>query len=282
MGDATYTSRQVREILGLSEAGLKRLVGVGFVSPGRGTRREYRFTFQDLILLRTAKGLADAQLPPRRIAASLKRIRAELPSQLPLSGLRISAGHDAVVVSEAAGGQSAQWQAHDGQYLLAFEVVSPGGQVRFVEAAAGTPDTVASPGDDAAQLFAQAYALEADDPEAALAAYAEALKCNACLPGAHANRGRLLHELGRLDEAEAAYESGMRRCPGDALLLFNFAVLREDQQRPDEAIRLYQAALGEDASMADAHYNLGLLHQAAGRQREALRHFNAYRKLESA
>ena len=60
-------------------------------------------------------------------------------------------------------------------------------------AAQGEEETEAS--GEAGQLFAQGYALEAADPEAALAAYAEAVKRNACLPGAHANRGRLLHEL---------------------------------------------------------------------------------------
>ena len=272
MADATYTSRQVREMLGLGAAAIKRMVTAGFVSPERGTRREYRFSFQDLILLRTAKGLADARLSPRRITQSLRRIRGELPAELPLSGLRITAGHNAVVVSEVVDENRRQWQAHDGQYLLSFEVVSPQGQVRFVEAPAPAVN-------EAEQWFAQACSLEAEDPAAAMEFYARALASAVCLPGAYANWGRLLHELGRLAEADAVYAKGIEACPADPLLLFNFAVLREDQQRPEEARQLYEAALKQDGALADAHYNLGLLHQTAGRARDALRHFSAYRKL---
>jgi tetratricopeptide (TPR) repeat protein len=63
------------------------------------------------------------------------------------------------------------------------------------------------------------------------------------------------------------------------MLLFNFGVLRQDQGRSGDAIALYEKALEKDPAMGDAHYNLGLLYQSRHRMRDALRHFNAYRKL---
>ena len=113
-----YSSQRVREIVGLSDSALKGLIAAGFVIPERGARREYRFSFQDLVVLRMAKSLAEAKLPPRRISASLKKLRKQLPDKVPLTGLRVRAVGNDVVVSEG----SAQWRVDDGQYLLAFEV----------------------------------------------------------------------------------------------------------------------------------------------------------------
>ena len=58
-----------------------------FVAPARGPRGAWLFSFQDLIVLRTAQALADAKVPPRRITRSLRELRRHLPDAMPLSGL---------------------------------------------------------------------------------------------------------------------------------------------------------------------------------------------------
>ena len=62
----------------------------------------YLFSFQDLIVLRTAQALATAKVPARRIASSLRELRRHLPDAMPLSGLSIGAVGDRVVVKEGA------------------------------------------------------------------------------------------------------------------------------------------------------------------------------------
>src|SRR5688572_4573011 len=115
---ASYTLAQVERVLGLPASTVRRFIRDGFVSPARGARREYRFGFRDLVVLRMAKALADARLSSRRIGQSLRHLRRQLPDALPLTGLRITAvGSDVVVVE-----RDSQWRADDGQYLLAFEV----------------------------------------------------------------------------------------------------------------------------------------------------------------
>jgi tetratricopeptide (TPR) repeat protein len=270
-----YSSRQVCEILGISPAMVKRFVAAGLVSPARGPGRRYRFNFRDIILLRTAKGLAEAQLPPRRISRSLRGIRDRLPAELPLSGLRITALRDTVVVAE--GGD--HWRAQDGQYLLSFAVAagSARGQLHFIEAAAVPPVGVVADR-EGQRWFEKGCRLERGDPEGALEAYAQSARAEPGLAGAWVNWGRLLHDLGRLAEAAQVYEDGMAACPADALLRFNLAVLLEDQDQPAEAERMYREALARDATLADAHYNLGLLCRASERPQEALRHLAAHRK----
>ena len=62
-----YTIRGIQEMLGLSRGVISGLIAAGFVTPTRGARNEYRFTFQDVVLLRTAHRLQAAQIPPRKI-----------------------------------------------------------------------------------------------------------------------------------------------------------------------------------------------------------------------
>jgi hypothetical protein len=51
--------RDVERVLQLSPAVTRSLIRAGFVNPERGPRREFRFSFQDLIVLRTARALLD-------------------------------------------------------------------------------------------------------------------------------------------------------------------------------------------------------------------------------
>src|SRR5258708_20060587 len=111
-----YGVREVERLLHLPRSTIKSLVNAGFVSPARGPRKSYLFSFRDLIVLRTAQALAAANVPPGRITKSLKQLRRHLPDAMPLSGLSIGAVGDRVVVSEGA----SRWQAQSGQYLLAF------------------------------------------------------------------------------------------------------------------------------------------------------------------
>jgi tetratricopeptide (TPR) repeat protein len=265
-----YTTKQIRDILGLTPTIVARLIDAGFVSPGRGPRREYRFSFQDLVVLRAAKGLADARLPARRISKSLKKLREQLPPDLPSNGLKIAAVGDAVAVLQGRD----PWRADDGQYLLAFEVsAAPQGQLRILERKA--PAAVS-----ADQWFEEGCCLEDADAAKAALHYQKAIEAKMCHSGIYTNLGRLLHQMGKLDRAEAVYRAGAEACPDDALLHFNLGVLLDELGRIDEAIASYARALERDTRLADAHYNMAVLYEAAGKPRDALRHFSACRKLE--
>ena len=119
-------------MLGISRSAISSLMAAGFVSPSRGRRREYRFTFQDVVMLRTAHSLREAKIPGRKILRSLRRLRDTLPSELPLSGLRITAAGNELAVRAG----DAQWQVDSGQLLLDFEVRPVGRECQGVEQAA--------------------------------------------------------------------------------------------------------------------------------------------------
>ncbi|MBK9135405.1 MAG: tetratricopeptide repeat protein [Betaproteobacteria bacterium] len=290
----TYTLRDATALLGLSRSVILRLVASGYVSPARGPRREYRFSFPDMVLLRTAQGLQAAQIPPRHIVRSLRRLRERLPAQMPLAGLRIAAIGREVVVRDGG----TPWQADSGQLLFDFEVAPATGTVQVLRPRAPQPSPSspppqsqspppqpqpadrAAPGPmSAARWFARAVALESDDPAAADAAYRQAIAAAPDAPEAYLNLGVLLGDAGRHAEAEAVYRAGLARRADQPLLHFNLGVALEDQRRFDAAIPAYEAALALDPALADAHFNLARLYDQLGHARQAIRHFSAYRRL---
>jgi len=265
-----YGVRDVEKLLRLPRSTIRSLIEAGFVSPARGPRNSWRFSFQDLIVLRTAEALAAANVPRRRITRSVRELRRHLPDSMPLSGLAISAVGDRVVVREGA----SRWQAESGQYLLAFEGDPASDSLEVIEPAAKPKLSLA-----ARDWFEQALALEDEDAEAALRAYHQALEADPELLDAHLNRGRLLHQAGRFGEAEEAYTDAITACGAEPLLLFNLGVLLEDMGRTPEAIQSYCAALDSDPSLADGHYNLALLYETLKQPKEAIRHMAQYRRL---
>jgi tetratricopeptide (TPR) repeat protein len=261
--------RDVQRMLRMPRSAILGLVRAGFVSPARGARREYRFSFQDLIVLRTARALRAARVPARRITRSLRDLRRRLPETVPLSGLKISAVGDRVVVADGR----ANWQADSGQYVLELEVSVADGELRVIDRDEPTQEA------GAADWFHRGLAAEGHDPARAREAYERALALDPALVEARLNLGRLLHEASRHDAAERVYRAGLQVAGNHPTLLFNLGVLLHDAGRPGEAVEAYEAALREDPRFADCHYNLALLLEAHGNSRGAIRHMAAYRRL---
>jgi tetratricopeptide (TPR) repeat protein len=265
---SSYTFRDVERLLGLSKTVVQGFVDAGFVAPARGERNEMRFSFQDLILLKTAQSLATVKVPPRRIRQALTRLRSELPESVPLSGVRISAVGTRVVIQQGA----SQWQADSGQYLLDLEA-APSSDVEAL------PQRVA-PGDDSAEhWFVRAGELEAVDPEGAEAAYRNAIGRQRDFLAAYVNLGCMLQAGGKPTPAEQTYRDAIALLPGEALLHFNLGTVLEDLRRNGDAARAYEAAIALDPSFADAHYNLARLYETQGHAQEAIRHLASYRRL---
>jgi len=279
----SYSVRDVERVLRLSRGTVRGLIDVGFVKPTRGARREYRFSFQDLIVLRAARALIQAKVSRRRIRRSLEDLRRHLPEQMPLSGLSISAVGDRVVVRDGKN----QFQVDTGQYVLGLDVSVEDGMLRVVEhkpeSATVAFNAKAAAEQQAQVWFEKALELESSDPRAALKAYEQAVDMDPEDMSAWINWGRLLHELGKKVEAERVYRRALEQ-PGtpDPLLLFNLGVLMEDLGRTGPALEAYQAAIGEDPMLADCHYNLARIYESLGKPQHAIRHLGQYRRLVSS
>jgi len=266
-----FTTREVAKILDLPEERVRSCVRAGFLSPIRGPGRQFQFTFQDLLLLKTTKGLLECRVPLKRIRRMLGSLRRQLPDDQQLSSLTIYADGRRVVAWDG----SARWQPDSGQFLFNFEAQAVADQMALPL----PPAEPATPALSAEQWFNLASELEASSKQEAQRAYHQALERDPALADAHVNLGRLYHEAREPARAEAHYRAATAQAPDDPIAHFNLGVLLDDLGRSDEAIEAYRQAIARDPGFADAHYNLGLLFETLGKRSEAITHLRTARKL---
>jgi tetratricopeptide (TPR) repeat protein len=214
-------------------------------------------------------------MTPRRVHQALLQLRDQLPAGRQLTALRLTAEGDDIVVRDGA----AAWNPVSGQVVLDLDVASLAHAVgplarRAAEAARESADDM-----DADDWYRLGCDLEPCDAAQALDAYGRALELAPDHADAHLNLGRLLHEAGRVTEAEAHYRRALEARPSDATAAFNLGVALEDSRRPHAAAAAYEQALAADSGYADAHFNLARLWERLGEPHKALRHLQAYRRL---
>jgi tetratricopeptide (TPR) repeat protein len=271
----SYTTRDVARLLRLSEAQVRSQARAGFLTPDRGPRNSYRFSFQGLVLLRTARELAGAKVPPIRIKGALCKLARDLPKGRSLSGLRITADAHRVLVLE--GGNA--WNPESEQLQIGFAITKLAVRTASVARRIARSADRASEPLDAAEWFDLGADLEEAAPDQARGAYARALALDPTHPDAHVNLGRMLQLEGRTTEAIEHYRCSLRAGSPDATAAFNLGTALETLGRWSEAIEAYQQAVDLEREFADAHFNLARLYEQAGRQEAAVRHLREYQKL---
>lgn len=272
---AGYSAGEVAKILDLSVARIRAYVRAGFIAPERGTRGEYRLSFQDLVLLRTAKGLIAARIPARRVRAALLHLKAQLPTGRPLSGVQVSAEGDQIVVRDG----DALWQPESGQALFNFEVSELARKVAPLARRAHARAQSAQHALRAEDWFVLGIELEISSPSEARDAYRRALELDPENVEARLNLGRLLHEAGEASAAEAHYRMALDLRPDDATAAFNLGVALEDQERLDDAVKAYLVAIASEPDYSDAYYNLAHLYERLEEPALALRYLKSYKRL---
>lgn len=292
-----YSTRDAARILQSTEARVRTWARLGGLMQEPRPDGATEFTFQQLLLLRTTRGLLEAGIPARRVKRVWSSLRRQLKSDLPLTSVRILADGDRAIAWD----ETASWQPDSGQFLLDFEaeeiaeragagantptstlklVRARGDSVQGMDPAIPAAVVEEAPALSAEQWFDLACEIEDTSPVEARQAYLQAIVADPDFADAHLNLGRLEHEAGELGRAEACYQRAVQCNPDDPTAHFNLAVLLEDRGRPEEALQAYhQAILRDPDGAGDAHYNLGLLLEARGRREDAMRHLMAARRL---
>jgi tetratricopeptide (TPR) repeat protein len=298
----------VAKILEVSELQVRTWLRAGPVSPQRDPSGHLELTFQDLLLLRTTKGLLESGVSARHVRRIWSSLRRQLSDDLPLTSLTIYADGHRVVAWDG----NARWQPDSGQFLLNFDsgeiaaraAAHPPAELplRLVEnprpagkaalapriqpsltVAATSTSVLDRPADgeplSAEHWFHLALELETSSPAEARQAYHQAIALEPAWVDAHVNLGRLYHEARELGKAEAHYREAVRHAPEDPTAHFNLGVLLEDRGRREESILAYRQAIVRDPELADAHYNLGLLLESLGRRSQAMSHLMTARNL---
>jgi tetratricopeptide (TPR) repeat protein len=269
-----YSTREVADLLGIPAQRVRWLVRSGVVAPRLVSSGRFEFSFQDLVLLRTAKGLADAKLKPRRILSALRALAEQLPADRPLSAVRVQIDGDRVIVRD----NSTSWEPESKQTLLDFNVRELGEKVAPL--ARESVQRALQSADNTDELFEAA--LESEEIGAsgeAELAYRRVLETDFDHVAARINLGRLRHQARELEDAERLYREALALDPTHATARFNLGVVLEDRGATKEAIAEYVEAARLDPRVADVHFNLARLYQQTGDEQAALRHFSRFRAL---
>jgi tetratricopeptide (TPR) repeat protein len=270
-----YTTRDIEKLLGLPPRRVRDYARSGVVAPARGAGNRYLFGFRDLVLLRTARALLDADVPHRRVVRALRRLRAQLPADRSITEVRIVAEGDDVVVHDGA--QS--WDASSGQLRLAFDVADLAAKVEPLARRAVA--LVASPAEDTVDHWLDVgIGLELHAPDQARRAYQKVIELDPRHVEALANLGRIFYEQGATEAAIVQYRRALEAAGGNhPIAAFNLGLALEDVGRNRAATDAYQLAVLADPDFADAHYNLARVHERLGDRMSALRCLKSYRSL---
>ena len=278
-----YSAEDVAKLIGVSVRQVQSYVDAGFLAPACGDDGKPQFSFQDVVLLRTAKGLTAASIAPARVKRALAKLRKQLPDGRPLTGVAIAAEGNRIVVRDGG----ARWNPESGQVLFDFRVADLAEDARELgrdvaelkpKSRGPEPAEVASAvGEDWYQIGCARE--DEGDSDGAIAAYRQAIEADDKHVEAHINLGRLLHERGDRAAARQSYETALRHRPDDPLAAFNLGVALEDAGEWQDAAAAYERALAADPKAADAHYNLAGVYERLGDRAAALRHLKTYKKL---
>jgi tetratricopeptide (TPR) repeat protein len=277
-----YTSRDVAQIIGISESRVRYWAQTGVVGPSERVSGRTVYTFQDLVGVRTAKELLDRGVTLQRARKNLEALRAQWPSiDRPLARLRVRSDGEKLLVSDG----TAAFEPLSGQLVMDFAIEELEGQV--AELTAPTPPPPKAEATIAGTLadspwgwFIEGGAAEArGDEEAALAAYRKALAGDPALAAAHTNLGNLLYRRGERGEAREHYDQALALDPEQPEARYNLGNLLDDVGEPALARMEWYRVVASCPEFADAHYNLGVACARDGEHDAARTHLTRYLQL---
>jgi Tfp pilus assembly protein PilF/DNA-binding transcriptional MerR regulator len=255
----TYSTRNAARILQSTEARVRQWARLGGVEPQIGPGGRLEFTFQQLLLLRTTRGLLEAGIPARRVRRIWSSLRRQLTDDMPLTSIRILANGDRAVAWDG----KTSWQPDSGQFLFDFEAGEIAQNAETGEGDEGIGFDVAEP--EAEDSMEE---LELEESMAAKIEFAAS--------GSRDARPRVIGEE-RLRAVQAGRTHGGARAASfnsDCSDMSETDTLTAEQwfhlgcelelESPVEALQAYLQAIAADPNLGDAHLNLGRLYHEAG------------------
>ncbi len=233
------------------------------------------YSFADLNQVQKIRDLCAYKVRPAVIRQSLEAMQKQVAGmENPLleagaftAGRRVGFRHQGKLVEPIAG-----------QFMFDF---SPGN--RLMTRTFAQPDP-AEVGPDVTELFAQGIVLEEDvnNQAQAIAVYSKVVELDPDHAAAHINLGTLHYNRQDYRAAEHHYRRAIEVDPRYALAYFDLGNVLDETGRVAEAVKTYITALQLAPTYADAHYNLALAYEKIKQPRNALKHWRAYVKLDTA
>jgi tetratricopeptide (TPR) repeat protein len=266
----TYHRQDVLRILQISSRQLQ-----GWERAGLIAQRE-TYTFQDLGELRTLRILREDDVPAASIRQSIVAMQAVAGLTNPLqqasvvrTGTRLAFRTNGAMVDPI-------------RRQLLFDFERSGGQPAAADVAQMLRSSSEVSRDVQGLFVAAVQAEEAGEKQRAIALYEEMLSLDASYAPGYINLGTLYFHLRQFTKAEELYRRATETDPGYVLAFFDLGNVLDELERPDESIAAYQRSVELSPRYADAHYNLALAFERKGELRAALRHWQAYVRLDKS
>lgn len=271
----SYSRQDVLRILQISAHQLLGWERAGLIPPSQQS-----YTFQDLGQLRTLRILREDDVSAASIRDSILAMKAVAGMANPLleaclvrTGTRLAFRHHGAMVDPIRR-----------QLLFDFERFEKPDQLdrqsaRTSKPANGNPRV--EPTGIQERFLAAVQAEEAGEKARAIALYEEILDLDPDYAPASINLGTLHFHLRQYPRAEEFYRRATIADPGYVLAYFDLGNVLDELERLDESIAAYCRAVALAPRYADAHYNLALAYERKGQHRPALRHWQAYVRLDN-
>lgn len=145
------------------------------------------------------------------------------------------------------------------------------------------PKDTGTPLHETRTAFDAATKLEAADPKAAMGIYDRLIKQgddSETTVASWVNRGVLLYNERKFEEAAASYRRALKLDPHHSLANYNLANALEESGQKQEAVGHYEQAIKDAPSWADPYYNLARLQHQLRNNAKALEMYRAFLKRE--
>ena len=266
-----YSTQHVAELLGLSESRIRDYVRRDLLAPQRTSHGHFRFSFQDVVFLRAAKGLTDAAISVRQSNRALTTLKSDLVQLDSLSAVRIYANGSVIEVQD----DEKAWEVESGQLTMNFSIQELAANVAELAKSTAGGEEKALADLDSDEWYNLGLDLEEVDPLQAPDAYREAIKRDPLNADAHVNLGRLYQLSGDLRGATRHYQLALASRPDHQLANYNLGTIFDEQEDCERAAIYYRKA----SSVPDAHYNLARIRELEGDEVNARRHLRLYHRL---
>lgn len=265
---SSYNRQDVLRILQIGTRQLQGWERAGLILP------KDSYTFQDLGELRMLRVLREEDVPAASIRESIAAMKAVAGMENPLlearvvrTGTRLAFRHAGEMVDPIRR-----------QLLFDFERVENG--ERRTAAAELAP--LRRPAHGLNEKFMTAVqAEETGNKQRAIELYEQILAIDPRYAAASINLGTVYFHLRQFGRAEEFYRRATQIDPNYVLAYFDLGNVLDELERYEESIAAYKRAVILSPRYADAHYNLALAYERSGELRFALRHWQAYVKLDN-
>jgi tetratricopeptide (TPR) repeat protein len=235
------------------------------------------YSFQELGQLRTLRSLRAGDVPAASIRHSIVAMRAVSGMANPLeeaavvrSGRQIVFRHLGAIFDPVR--RQLCFDFERGKGAEAARVAEP---MRRAGYGSGTGAPRVQD-----RFLAAVQAEEAGEKRRAMEIYEEIIAADPKYAAAYINLGTIYFHLRQYGRAEELYRSATKADPEYVLAFFDLGNVLDELDRMDESIDAYRHAVALCPRYADAHYNLALAYERRGERRNALRHWQAYVRLD--